>query len=1038
MVKVIHISDFHLESENLSFDKNKIISALINDLKSVICDKSIIIFSGDLIDKSGIGFKDKELAFDYFKELFIDKIFNEFPTMKNRFFIVPGNHDFDRSEVDEFSDFPRKKYFNDKPEIVEDFVSKNYNIEKHLVGLKSFKEFEKSFYKNNFSDKDWNFTQFENSFRIQIDGINTGLSCLNTTWLSFDDIEKGSLFLSKFQVENSLKFISDCSLKIAVIHHPLEFLNEKDLENVKSTIFQNYDMLLMGHTHKLEGKNIDDIDGKLFLSVGKSITGIKSKESDYKCGYSVIEFYPNEKFKVYYKKYIEDKSVFVNNTDIGNNEGVKEYIILKGEELKSLQSTKSIIDTIKTDYLGKLNDDLILNISQSNKTSLKDVFVEPILCNLPENNIEEEADIEYFETDKIIDSNKNYLIFGGKDTGKTILLDKLLIDYTENFNTLKKIPILIKFKEIGTKNPFQLIREYILKDSEETRQLLLDSEIGFVLLIDDFEDSGENEYFIKELKKLISENTAINIIATQNFTDEELIPIKSIEAFSKIVDSFEPLYIHLLKSKQIKGLINNWVNISDLDVHQNIEKLIKGFNELGLPKTPLAVTLFLWIINKQEKKPINNAVLVEMFVENLLEKGSLKNIYFDTFDFGDKQRLLAYLAKYMLDNGAQSSSYTVNQYDLLKYIEGYLKLKIDINPEKMLDYLISRGLLSNTNCNGIRFKSGFFFSYFLAKYMIYDEEFKNFVFNKSNYLKYINEIDFYTGLNREDSQTFEFIMNELESAFSTINQNIRDNYDKVDMVLETEETVSSKIDLDKAKIKPSESQLEEAYDNHISNIPSKKEIESKEEINESTEASVSKILKLASIVLKNSSDINPEIRKAAYDNVILSSMSFMLIYRDALLLFYHKDKKEVQKYIPKRMSFGFFINVLPIIHQVTMYNWLGSSKLAPIIRQKITEDSQTINISEFEKFLSVYIYSDIRGRNHDSFILNLFKEVKHKYILDASFIKNMTYYHLRSKTTESDNRYTKLLADIKVKLNEVHKSKKGQYIQQLQEGKKSK
>ena len=57
-----------------------------------------------------------------------------------------------------------------------------------------------------------------------------------------------------------------------------------------------------------------------------------------------------------------------------------------------------------------------------------------------------------------------------------------------------------------------------------------------------------------------------------------------------------------------------------------------------------------------------------------------------------------------------------------------------------------------------------------------------------------------------------------------------------------------------------------------------------------------KILKLASIVLKNSSDINPEIRKAAYDNVILSSMSFMLIYRDALLLFYHKDKKSSKIY----------------------------------------------------------------------------------------------------------------------------------------------
>ena len=88
--------------------------------------------------------------------------------------------------------------------------------------------------------------------------------------------------------------------------------------------------------------------------------------------------------------------------------------------------------------------------------------------------------------------------------------------------------------------------------------------------------------FIKELKKLISENTAINIIATQNFTDEELIPIKSREAFSKIIDLFDPLYIHLLKSKQIKGLINNWVNISDLDVHQNIEKLIPIMKELHL------------------------------------------------------------------------------------------------------------------------------------------------------------------------------------------------------------------------------------------------------------------------------------------------------------------------------------------------------------------------------------------------------------------------------------------------------------------------
>lgn len=1037
MIRIIHISDFHLEKEKPSLNQSEILKALILDIKQFINDEIIIIFSGDLIDKSGLKFENKKERFKSFKNALLDKISHEYPSTTGRIFIVPGNHDFDRSKVDEFTDIPFRNNLVEKPNIVDSYVEKAKNENKNINGLLAYKEFEKDFYKKSFNDSNWNWSQFDNSFLINSNNTTIGVSCFNSSWLCYEDDNIEKLFISEVQVESSLNFIKNTEVKIAVMHHPFEFYHKEDLEKIKPLLYNNYHMVFVGHTHKLESKQIDDIDGNLFVSVGKSISGMKTKNTDFINGYSVIDYFENDKIIVRYKKYISNKTSFVINTDIGNDKGVKEFQIPRTEELKIYHDSKSIIHTIKSDYFPKLNDDLILNISQSNKSKLSEIFVEPIIGNLPESNLSEQNDIEYYTTKDLVKQDNNILIFGAKETGKTILLDKLLIDLTENYTSGQKLPVLIKFGEIGSKSILQKVRDFILKSSEETRVFL--RKIGVTLLIDNIDFEDDHKYSLKELKMFLDTYPKTRIIASHTHLDEAIIPLKIVEEFSHYKKDFDTYYLHFFKSKQIKGLISNWVSTTDLDLHQNIEKLLKGFNELGLPKTPLAVTLFLWIINKQQKKPINNAVLVELFVDNLLEKTDIKNIYFETFDFDDKQRLLAYISKFMLDNGNKNLSYRVNEFELLKFIENYLKLKMDINPSKLLNYFIDRGILNRCNGNSVRFKTAFFFSYFLAKYMSFDKKFKETVFNKKNYLNFLNEIDFYTGLNREDTEVFDFIMDELNDTFSFINPKVKDEYQNIDEVLETEETITSRIDLDKIKEKPSEKELEEAYDSQISSIQPNQKIEPKNNTNTKDDSpALSKILKLASIVLKNSTDINAEKRKIAYNNIILSSMSFMLIYRDFVLYFYKHKKEEVINYLPKRMSFVNFMQLLPLIHQVTMYNWIGSLKSAPIIRQKILEDQDTVNISEFEKFLSVYIYSDIRGKNHDEYIEHNFKNSKKRYILDNMFFKNMAYYYLRSKTQESDLRHTKLLADIKIKLKDIKKSGKGEFIQRLKENKMSK
>ena len=87
-----------------------------------------------------------------------------------------------------------------------------------------------------------------------------------------------------------------------------------------------------------------------------------------------------------------------------------------------------------------------------------------------------------------------------------------------------------------------------------------------------------------------------------------------------------------------------------------------------------------------------------------------------------------------------------------------------------------------------------------------------------------------------------------------------------------------------------------------------------------------------------------------------------------------------------------------------------------------------IDISEFEKFLSVFLYSDIRGREYDKIILEFIKNVKKHFIEDMSFFKLVTYYFYRSKDDEMDLFYLNLIADLFVKSKGYSKKRKSEII----------
>ncbi|MDM1512962.1 metallophosphoesterase [Myroides odoratimimus] len=1026
MIKIIHVSDFHMENFPLSFQKEKLLEAFFLDLIDQFNpddDNLFFIVSGDLIDKGGIGFSELDNPYERFEEVFITQLTTFFPKLTGKVFIVPGNHDIERSKVDIYSHKGIISSLNSSDSL-DGFIENNYDNQISLARLKRYKDWEYSFYKNQ-NDLNIEYSNFEYSFVINTPQANIGVSCFNNSFLCYDDADRGNLLLGRKQITNSLKKIEKSDIKIAILHHPLGFLNEFDQRDCKVLINKYYDLLFVGHVHENDVENNTNLYGNLYISQASSTIGDYTDSQRFANGYSIIEYHKNDKVVTHFRKYLPNHSKFVPNTDIGQADGKIIFQLPKTDEVLKNEKTLQIISHLKDTKVESLNNDILLSNSYTDiPCTIENLFVEPSISN----SLSESDDDTIYKIEDIIISNKNFLILGQKESGKTILLDKIFIDSLDFFQKSQKIPILIDYKDLD-EDFAKIVRVNCSVSSSDVGDFIQSNK--FLLIIDDFKLNGENRY--NNLLNIVDNFKNVQVVLGANQAFENIIPEEFL--IEKLTQNFEFVFIQNFKTKHIKELIQKWFANKQIDLQDKMQSLIKSFTDFGLPKNPLSITLFLWIFEKQEQKPINKSVLVELFIENILEKTKIENIYSGTFDFHNKRRLLAHFAKHMHDNGDPKLSYSVKFSSACSFFENYISMRAEIQPNKVLEDFINRGILYLDDESNITFKSAFYFHFFLALAFDYFKDFKEHVFTDENYLNYIEEISYYTGLRRDDEDILNYISDKLNQSYGAINQDIIENYEKVDYVLEpkTSDLLAFKIDEKKVK-KIDENQLEGILDNKLASSPTIKEVEEKN-ITLDSKKNLDLVLKLSSVILKNSEDVdNYKLKYNFYKQVLVSSISFLMIYRDSILFYYEKNKKAPENF-PKNISFNLFIKVLPLIHQVVLYEWMGTQKIRPILSEKIKEDSNSSTISELEKFISVFTYADIRGTNYPVVVEEFIESSKKKYIKDLAFLKVLSYYKLRNNNPELDKKWLDVLSKIKVDIGAITRNNRGSYIQQLKTNK---
>ena len=266
----LHISDLHYR-DTQSYHIEVVEKALIRDLKRMITKgllPDFVVFTGDL------AFSGQADQYNWV-EGFLDRLLSTCQiTDRSRLFIVPGNHDIDRSRIDSITASGALKTLT-SAEAVSEFLGPKGSGSRSAVFAKfgPYWEFFNRYFKDiaRADHNDYFWTR-----RVRLGQHVIGLLGLNSAWMSgFNRMQtlklstRGVLIVGERQVWEALRKIDDeggADLVVALLHHPLDNLTDAfDKQIVQSMLRRHCDFILHGHLHHPDVLSVSALDGETYL-----------------------------------------------------------------------------------------------------------------------------------------------------------------------------------------------------------------------------------------------------------------------------------------------------------------------------------------------------------------------------------------------------------------------------------------------------------------------------------------------------------------------------------------------------------------------------------------------------------------------------------------------------------------------------------------------------------------------------------------------------------------------------------------------------
>ena len=1023
-IGILHISDVHICKNNAE-KISELVTLLKADIDNLQKDNQIqvelLCVTGDLINSGDNS--NEEL--DMVMERLLTPLMEFLNIPEEHVYIVPGNHEVKRSAISQVFETGLKT-----------MLTSEESINKFIEEIDSNPIRRIEYFDNDFSTlyggEPVLRTPLTRAYLTSIGETQFGISCINSAWRStgIGDAERGAMIVGSKQISASINAIQTADIKICLLHHPLDWLTEVDRIAIEKCVNQ-YDVVLNGHIHESYTKQYTSFNGQtLFNTCGKF-----DNSNDIFNGYSLISINPyNKKSRVFLRHYFGyprncyDKAIELAEDGM--------FYADLGDKDDNLALAYNIIHSIKQAFTDYANSYFVSNvIAGKSVRSFDDSFIRPELSRHSEYEKEmfdsgkmdedEKVSLEY-----LCSTSKNVLLLGKKEIGKTTVLHFLTKTILGDFNTFKSVPIIIdaRLVDFAGKEPMlraskKFIDEYCAdKESfslEGIRNLLANGLC--TIIIDNFETLHADQ--LEKVDRFITSYADNKFILSET----EFVNARSLRAVKNTPScEYEEIHICSLSREQIRTVATR--EISGDDTSSLIDKVMLCFKKTALPKTPFVLSLILSLCDNTEFSPVNEAVVMEQFMESILEKTDPSEAYTNTYDFRNKEDFLICLAVCMDHN---NRFYLTNEEFESVLTEYHANVGFSVSDTGFDTLFIHKGVLIRID-GGITFRYNCMIEYYLAKKAEQSSDFLSHILSDCNYLNYSNELMYYTGLNRRDLKTVYEIRGLLRTKFDVIRDYVSDLGEySIDLELALpEEGLKEKIESGRLTQHESD-RLQNTRDYSEDKIP--ENIDKERQYSDID--SFIQTLFIYGSCLKNLELISRNDKESVFSDYIKGLCVVLSILKrnteESLEREISKMESLPEKYSDRdiRKEKGLVQDVIKIALPLAIQNMalenIGTSKLSMVMKKSVHDGSN----DGFSKLFSVFLLCDLRVPGFKNELKDYVQSLKDRSMLKIVLFKLLYYYQFRYFSSSLDPFLEDILADINLKLNKRGKRLKSYYIQ---------
>lgn len=300
----VHVSDLHYE-EYENANRRRVEDAFIRDIDR---QRDAGVMPGMIFITGDIAASGQAEQYKRAKD-FISRLLASTGVSRDHLFMVPGNHDVAWNKMN--PNLRRLCGFKNRNELAQAMSDTGVIAMLH-ESLEAYLEFAKQLGGNATGfTRGASFCCSQQSTDIGVAGINSaiGSGIIREGDKSFD---KGNLFIGEEGIEKATDEIVNKNVRFVLIHHPLSYLMDFDERDVERILCQRCDILLHGHLHVSEFRDVRPLRGQMRVLPVGSIFQSRELVNSYSIGIVDLK---NRDGIIRFRRYSDIQQEFVRDLD---------------------------------------------------------------------------------------------------------------------------------------------------------------------------------------------------------------------------------------------------------------------------------------------------------------------------------------------------------------------------------------------------------------------------------------------------------------------------------------------------------------------------------------------------------------------------------------------------------------------------------------------------------------------------------------------------------------------------------------------------